>query len=177
MTDEILTPQQELFCRYYTQNEALFSNATLSYAEAYDFKLDELSTERPVTKKDKKGKPIEWGESEYTRNYNLCSSLASRLRRNVKIQARITTLLSELMTDEFLDSQLMKVASQDGKLDAKVAAIREANAVKNRIVKRTDLTSGGEPVKVIGIEYLTPQKNDADKTKSEGDKDPVTTHA
>jgi hypothetical protein len=38
-----LTPQQELFCRFYTQNEHLFGNATLSYAEAYGFKLDELS--------------------------------------------------------------------------------------------------------------------------------------
>jgi hypothetical protein len=32
------------FCRYYTQNEKLFGNATHSYAEAYDYKLDTLST-------------------------------------------------------------------------------------------------------------------------------------
>ena len=32
-----LSPQQELFCRYYTQNEALFGNATLCYDEAYSF--------------------------------------------------------------------------------------------------------------------------------------------
>ena len=30
-----LNPRQELFCRYYTQNDELFGNATLSYAEAY----------------------------------------------------------------------------------------------------------------------------------------------
>ena len=38
-----LNPKEELFCRYYTQNEALFGNATLSYAEAYGYGLDELS--------------------------------------------------------------------------------------------------------------------------------------
>jgi len=177
MTDEILTPQQELFCKYYTQNEALFSNATLSYAEAYGFDLDNMSREAPVIKKDKKGKPVEWGESEYTRNYNLCSSLASRLRRNVKIQDRITECLNELFNDKFIDSQLLKVISQDGKLDAKVAAIREANAIKSRIVRRSDLTSGGEPVKVIGIEYVTPQKNDTNEAKDQGNKDPIAAHA
>jgi hypothetical protein len=44
MADGPLNPQCELFCRYYTQNEKLFGNATHSYAEAYDYKLDTLST-------------------------------------------------------------------------------------------------------------------------------------
>lgn len=176
MTDEILTPQQELFCRNYTQNEALFSNATLAYAEAYDFKLEELSQERPVTKKVK-GKAVEWGDSEYTLAYNTCSVSGSKLLRNPKIQARVTDLLNELFNDKFVDSQLMKVVMQSKELTPKVAAIREANALKQRVVKRTDLTSGGEPVKVIGIEYVMPKNDNNTEAKSEGDQDPVTAHA
>src|SRR5258705_8284465 len=42
---EELPPKRELFCRFYTQNEDLFGNATHSYAEAYDYKLDTLDTE------------------------------------------------------------------------------------------------------------------------------------
>jgi hypothetical protein len=36
-----LNAKRELFCRYYTQNSELFGNATLSYAEAFDYKLED----------------------------------------------------------------------------------------------------------------------------------------
>ena len=37
MADAPPNPKRELFCRYYTQNDKTFGNATHSYGEAYDY--------------------------------------------------------------------------------------------------------------------------------------------
>ncbi len=62
------------------------------------------------------------------------------------------------MTENFVDSQLMKVIIQDGDKPSKMAGVREFNKLKNRIFDRQDITSGGEPVNIIGIEYMVPKK-------------------
>lgn len=49
-----LNIQQELFCRYYTQNTYLFGNATRAYAEAYDYRLHELPDDDGYTDPDTK---------------------------------------------------------------------------------------------------------------------------
>jgi hypothetical protein len=41
-----------LFCRFYTQNEKLFGNATHSYEEAYNYHLDPLSTKAVYSEPD-----------------------------------------------------------------------------------------------------------------------------
>lgn len=130
-----LTPQQELFCRFYTQNSELFSNATLSYAEAYEYKLDECSQERPIVSNN----PTVYGESEYQKAYNTCSALASRLLRNDKIQKRVVQLLNEYLKDEVVDAELAKVIMQSYKLESKIAGIREYNKLKQRIIDRAEL--------------------------------------
>lgn len=43
-----LNPKHELFSQLYVKNAELFGNATQCYAEAYGFKLDELSREHPI---------------------------------------------------------------------------------------------------------------------------------
>ena len=78
--EEELNPKQILFCRFYTQNDELFGNATLAYAEAYGYELESLSKERPITQED----PLKYGDSEYTLGYNTCSVLGSKLLRNNK---------------------------------------------------------------------------------------------
>lgn len=148
---DTLSPQQELFCRFYAQNNELFSNGTLSYAEAYDFRLDELSHESPIIKTDDKGKAVEWGESEYTKAYNTCSALASRLLRSEKIQNRVISLMNEWMKDEVVDSELFKVIMQNSKLESKVAAIREYNKIKGRVTEKIDHTSKGEKLEANPI--------------------------
>ena len=75
-----------------------------------------------------------------------------------KIQKRITECLNELMTNEFVDSQLMKVIVQNDEKSSKIAGIREFNKLKQRILDRQDITSGGEPANIIGIEYIVPKK-------------------
>jgi hypothetical protein len=114
----------------------LFGNATLSYAEAFGYKLDELSKEDAKYKgKGAKRKLIE--PSSYDKAYHVCSVQSSRLLRNADIQNRITALLNELLRDDIVDSQLAKIITQDDDLQSKVRAINEYNKVCGRIIDKT----------------------------------------
>lgn len=135
-----LTQKQELFCKYYTQNEDLFGNGTLSYAEAYGIDLEHMGI-NPVYAED--GKTL-LSESEFKRYEHNCASAASRLLRNVKISKRITQLLNEMMCDEVVDAQLFKIIQSAAKPSDRVAAIKEYNSLKQRITKKLDLTTKGE---------------------------------
>jgi len=129
--EDTLNPRQELFCRYYAQGEGTFGNATLSYAAAYEIELGDLS------KFDKNGVLVVG--KEYQADYNNCSTSASRLLRNVKMQARVTVLLNELLKDEIVDAELAKVIKQDGDLTPTVAAIKEFNKLRGRIIDKTKI--------------------------------------
>lgn len=150
--------KQELFCRYYTQNEELFGNATHSYAEAFGYNLDGLSHDDAVYENyiDEEGKEsrrcVE--ASSYDRAYNVCSVTGNRLLRKAKVQARITVLLNELLEDKIVDSQLAKVIMQNKELPAKIAGIREYNKLKQRIVDKADITSDGLPLDIINEEQF-----------------------
>lgn len=142
---EELNIKRELFCRYYTQNEELFGNATLSYAEAYGYKLDELSREavyeqvfNEETGEYQDGDLIE--PSDHDKAYHVCSVEANRLLRNPDIQKRMTALLNELLADEVVDSQLAKVIMQDGDLPPKIRAIAEYNKLRGRIIDHSKVT-------------------------------------
>lgn len=128
--------ENELFCQFYVKNDALFGNGTLAYAEAYDFKLDELSRDDALY--DEVNKLIQ--DSTYTRAYNVCSVQASKLLRVPKIQERIIVLLNEILKDDVVDSELAKVIKQNHKLDSKVAAIKEYNKLRNRITDNVKVT-------------------------------------
>lgn len=129
-----LNLKRELFCRYYTQNDATFGNATLSYAEAYGYDFDALSDEG--TYED--GVKVKASTRELAEN--VCAVQGRKLLRNTHVQSRMTVLLNELLTDEIVDSQLAKVVMQDLKPEAKVAAIREYNKVKGRIIDKSQIT-------------------------------------
>lgn len=128
---DTLNPKHEAFCRYYAQGEGTFGNATLSYAAAYEIELGDLS------RFDKNGVLVVG--KEFQADYNNCSTSASRLLRNVKIQARVTVLLNELLKDEIVDAELAKVIKQDGDLTPKVAAIKEFNKLRGRIIDKTKI--------------------------------------
>lgn len=158
-----LTPQQELFCRFYTQNSELFGHVTLSYAEAYGYDLDSLSKEKPLISEE----PKKYGDSEYDLAYNTCAANGSRLLRNDKIQKRVITLLNEYMRDEVVDAELVKVIMQNYKLESKVAAIREYNKLKQRITEKTDITTNGESINTGEISALTHKLNEIHRGTSE----------
>jgi hypothetical protein len=146
---KLLNPKQELFCQLYVKNAELFGNATWSYAEAYGYKLVELSDERP---KNEKGEVI--GKSERQLAENLCAVEGGKLLRKPHIQDRLTALLNEMLKDEIVDRELAKVILQDDERPSKVAAIREYNKLKQRIIEKVDVTSKGE--KVQGFQLVPP---------------------
>jgi hypothetical protein len=135
--EEKLNAKRELFCRYYTQNSELFGNATHAYAEAFDYRLDTLSREAVSSNPDEDGGTERIDDSEYDKACHVCAVEASRLLRKPEIQARITVLLNELLKDEIVDSQLAKLITQDADNTAKIAAVREYNKLRGRIIDKT----------------------------------------
>lgn len=125
-----LTMQQELFCKYYTSKGSLFDNATLAYAEAYQYDLP----------KDDNGKII-----VESREYNTCSALGSRLLTNDKVKARIQALYLELLNDNTMDARLGEIAVK-GKDTDSIQALKIYNDLKQRITKKIDITSAGRPL-------------------------------
>jgi hypothetical protein len=147
-----LPAQREFFCRLYAQNSEFFGNATLSYAEAYAFNLDSLSRKCPNENHGDEDEG-ECAPSEYNLAYQTCSVNGSRLLRNAQVQDRVTSLLNEMLKDDIVDAQLAKlILDADG--PTRIAAIREYNKIRQRIVEKVDHTSGGEPIR--GFNYITP---------------------
>lgn len=152
--EEKLTPKQELFCRYYTQNSVLFGNATLSYAEAYGYDLEVLDR---TYLKDNKGKDIK-GTSEYDKACNLCAVDGSRLLRNAKINEFMRVCLNELLSDLVVDSELAKVIVQNDEMDVKISGIREYNKLKKRVTDKMDIVSDGK--QIVSFNFIVPKEKD-----------------
>lgn len=145
-----------LFCTYYTMGGATFGNATLSYAEAYDFNLDELDHEPTMVRVKGKKKLQPFGPSEYDRQYAVCSANGHRLLRNADIQDMLTKSLNDLLKEEIVDREMAKLILQDHDLGAKTSNIREFNKLRGRITKKVDHSTLGEPI--TGINYIVPAK-------------------
>lgn len=143
---EKLNPKQELFCRVYAQNRALFGNATLSYAYAYGYNLEEMSHEKgdPVEwrQDEKSGEEIaiKWEPSEYDKAYNVCHASGSKLLLNATINKIIDQLMLENSTEDKMDVEMTFVAMQRTELAPKMSAIKEFNAVRGRIRQKIDHT-------------------------------------
>lgn len=119
--EQKINPKQELFCQYYATNRDFFGNGVEAYAEAYD-----LDRNKPT-----------W--------YNTAKTNAWRLLTNADILKRIRDLM-ELgpLNSEFVDSEMAFVIAQRADLTAKVAAMREYNKLKSRIIEKGKLELMGE---------------------------------
>lgn len=185
--NEILTEKQERFCVNITQNRELFGNATLSYAEAYGFDIDaepdddaqykftdgsifsekeleDLSKEESKTYNTGDGKKIQ--DSSRKRMYDNCSTYGSKLKKNLKIQARCRELLNEFMVDQVIDARLTEIIL-DGDNNESISAIKEYNKLKQRIVEKKDLTSGGKPITLIFDSTFKEAKSGTTRTTEE----------
>jgi hypothetical protein len=140
-----LSLKEELFCQYYTRSKNLFGNGIRAYNLAYDKRLDEHSKEKPVVGKNADG-TIKYGRSDYEKMQTLCSTEASRHLLKPMVNSRVQFLLNQYLTEEAVDAELAKVVMQDEELPAKVSAIREFNAVRGRIISKSDHT-----VKMVGV--------------------------
>lgn len=182
--EDILSPRHEAFCRYYTQNKRLFGNGTLSYAEAYGYDLDTLPDDDAVYLLKSGEEVLEYDyvnlSSEVTKGaikikdstrkitYDYCSQSASRLLRNVKIDKRVKQLLVESLDDELVDSTLTEIIVNGGKDSDRVNAIKVYNDLKQRIIKKIDLTTGGQPLKHLTDDELAAIAGGDETPSSEG---------
>lgn len=113
---EKLSLQQQAFCELYSSDREFFGNGTQSYIEAYD-----IDTSKPNA-------------------YKVAQASASRLLSNVIILNKINELL-ELrgLNDAFIDKQLEFLVTQNAELSTKLAAIKEYNKLKSRILERSEV--------------------------------------
>jgi hypothetical protein len=166
---EVLTPKQELFCVNYSQNKEFFGNGILAYANAYGFDLDEadkLDTKIKfkdgtiLTKREIELKALDFidveklhgdsvviEKSTYDKMCNTCAVNASRLLKSAKIQTRCRDLVNELLQDKVIDERLTKIILEGENSDS-IRAIQEYNKLRQRIVDKKDITSGGKPLTI-----------------------------
>jgi hypothetical protein len=127
--EQELTPKQELFCKLYASDKEFFANGVQSYIVAYG-----IDTNKPGA-------------------YNSARSSAYDLLTNLHILKRIDELLEvESLNDSAVDKELAFVIIQKADLGSKVAAIREYNKLKARIIEKMDLTTKGKelPQPIMG---------------------------
>lgn len=126
--------KQEFFCQLYATDKEFFGNGVQAYIEAYD---------------PDRTKP-NW--------YKTACAAASRLLSNVKVFTRINEILEETGFSEVaVDKQLSFLIAQQADFTAKLGAIREFNKLKKRITDKLDLTSKGQPIKMVSYEEVKPK--------------------
>lgn len=139
-TKTALNPKQEHFCQLFASDQEFFGNGVQSYIKAYS---------PDQSKKN-------WYKSA-------CVS-ASQLLSNIKVFTRINELLEESGFNEVaVDKQLAYLINQHDDKTAKLGAIREFNKLKARITEKTDITSGGEPIAILGGASHALQSDNGDK--------------
>jgi len=128
--------RQEMFCKLYATDREFFGNGVESYIEVYN-----PDRSRP-----------NW--------YKTACSSASRMLSNVKVYTRINELLETGgLNDTNVDKQILMLINQHADFGAKVAAIREYNKLKQRIVEKVDHTTKGQMLPIQVISYKDVTKN------------------
>lgn len=148
-----------MFCQYYVKNNEYRSNARRCYALAYHYDLDNLPDDDAVTETidDGEGGTYERVIEPSTRKKaeRVCEVNGCKLLSYTKVQDRIRELLNEMLADDVVDAELAKVILQDHELPAKNKAIQIYNDIKGRVIKKADITSGGEPINNITDDDIT----------------------
>lgn len=133
-----MTLQQELFIKLYTTKGNTFSNASLSYAEAYDYNL-------PT---DEKAKII-----TDSKEYNTCASNGYRLLRNDEVTKAVREAMVALLNDTEVDARLSEILIKGQEANS-ISAIKIHNDLKQRITKRIDITTQGRPLQGLSDDEL-----------------------
>lgn len=119
---EELTPRQMAFIEHYCWD--MLGNWVQSYLEVYD-----INTSKP------------WW-------YKTACAASSRLLSNVKVYNKINEMLEESwLNDNFIDKQLLFLASQQSDLTQKLWAIKEYNKLKQRITDKLKDVSDSDQAK------------------------------
>ena len=111
-----LNPLQRKFGKLYASEREFFGNGVQAYAKAY---VIDLSTRGA---------------------YQSAKSAASRLLTNVNLLAYINELLEVVLNEAHVDKQLAFLITQNADFGAKLGAIREFNALRQRVTKKFEGT-------------------------------------
>lgn len=118
-----LNPKQRKFCELYASHKEFFGNGVQSYAEAYDIDLKQPG------------------------QYNYARAAASRLLTKDNILAYINEILDLILNDVHVDKQIAFLITQNADFGTKLGAIKEYNALNERIKGKFHLSVGS--VKLI----------------------------
>lgn len=123
-----LTPKEDMFCKLYASDKEYFGNGTQSVILAFNIDLNRPNANHNAREK------------------------AHALLTKPDILKRIDEYL-ELggLNDEIVDKELLFVITQKAELGPKVAAIREYNALKARIIKKLELS--GNDKKPLSVTF------------------------
>jgi phage terminase small subunit len=124
MAEKKLNPKQELFCKIFASEQEFFGNGVQSYAKAYG---TDLTT---------KG------------GYATAKVNSHKLLTNANILAFIDKIMDIYVNDQVVDKELAFVVLQKSDFGAKVAAIREYNKLKQRIIDKSETTIKDESKQV-----------------------------
>ena len=130
--------KHERFCQLFVNGGPdYFNNATMSYAEAFDYELETLSQGVLVGKKKvRKNVP-----HDYSGKYAVARACGNRLMISADIKQRVQFLFLENFSEDVHDRELQKLITQDEEKSPKVAALRLAAQLKGRIIDKTALTN------------------------------------
>lgn len=111
-----LNVNQKKFCKIYASDREFFGNGVQAYSEAYNVGLSTKS------------------------KYKTAQVNASKLLSNAIILEEINKLLDETINKQFVDKQLAFLITQNVDFHVKLGAIKEYNALAQRITKKVSGT-------------------------------------
>lgn len=134
----ILNPEQEMFCGAYTTPGETFCNGVKSYAVAYGYLLP-LRDDGEIDTK--------------SAEYLACKANGGRMMFNEKIRTIIQSKLLEQFNDRTVDARTSQILLQGRDSDS-LTAIKMYNELKQRIVKKVDVTVAARPLAGLSDEEL-----------------------
>lgn len=132
---DILSPEQRIFCELYYNPGEFFSNATWAYIKSHNYDIPMLPVSQLTTAEKRK--------------YKVARSAAYQALTSINIIVEGKKILKSNIHDNFFDNQMVRTASQDKDWASKMAAVKEYNQLKSRILKKIDLTSEGKRIQPI----------------------------
>ena len=150
--------KHELFVQYFVCNSETRNNSTLSYAMAYEYRLEDLPKDDAVWAEvaveggregETENKCVQ--PSTYDKAYQVCATEGARVLKYPETQKRVVQVLNEYVTDDVVDAELGKVILQDREKTPKVQAIKVYNDIQGRIIKKTDITTMGDKIEGVVV--------------------------
>lgn len=138
------TPQRKLFAKFYTTKGSTFSNATQSYAAAFDLDIEPKWDEE---------KQEFVREGQIASNYNNAKVNGCKLLTSPAVRTMVNNYLMEQLNDVTADSRLNEILI-GGKDSDSINAIKVYNELKGRVTRKVDVSVAARPYSGLTDEEL-----------------------